>query len=271
MKGPRDHPLGAAVAEEHRRRQAGAPDGDESSLERAGIKIKNSLTPFHPPHFAVVQVREAIEQPEKPGQPPPLAIGDENEPGRGPAFISLIFIGINLAVFFLIQMNDPAFTYGFSVIPAEITGGTDIVGTRTIDAGGQRAEVPQTPGPDPIQLTLLSSMFMHGGIAHILGNMLFLWIFGNNIEDRLGHVRYLLFYLAAGVAATHGSADGTPPAAERSSVGAPLPGVSLRIVDTGEGELGAAHRQAPDPVVEIEPPCLVEGGLEVSPWQPRAL
>jgi membrane associated rhomboid family serine protease len=128
-------------------------------------------------------------------------IGDENEPGRGPAFISLIFIGINLAVFFLIQMNDPAFTYGFSVIPAEITGGTDIVGTRTIDVGGQRAEIPQTPGPEPIQLTLLSSMFMHGGIAHILGNMLFLWIFGDNVEHRVGHIPYAIFYLGAGVIA----------------------------------------------------------------------
>ena len=128
-------------------------------------------------------------------------IGDENEPGRGPAFISLLFIGINLAVFFLIQTNDPAFTYGYSVIPAEITGGVDIIGSRTIEVGGERAEIPQTPGPDPIQLTLLSSMFMHGGIAHILGNMLFLWIFGDNVEHRVGHIPYAIFYLGAGVVA----------------------------------------------------------------------
>ena len=51
-------------------------------------------------------------------------------------------------------------------------------------------------------LTALTSMFMHGGWAHLLGNMLFLWIFGNNIEDALGRVRYLLFYLAGGLAAT---------------------------------------------------------------------
>ncbi|MCP9487638.1 MAG: rhomboid family intramembrane serine protease [Gaiellaceae bacterium MAG52_C11] len=51
-------------------------------------------------------------------------------------------------------------------------------------------------------LTALTSMFMHGGWEHLLGNMLFLWIFGNNIEDALGHVRYLLFYLAGGLAAT---------------------------------------------------------------------
>lgn len=53
----------------------------------------------------------------------------------------------------------------------------------------------------PYFLTVLTSMFMHGSWAHILGNMLFLWIFGNNIEDHLGHGKYLLFYLAGGVAA----------------------------------------------------------------------
>jgi membrane associated rhomboid family serine protease len=55
-------------------------------------------------------------------------------------------------------------------------------------------------GPSPI-LTIFSSMFMHGGLFHIAGNMLYLWIFGNNIEDVLGHGRYLIFYLASGVAA----------------------------------------------------------------------
>src|SRR5215210_2979253 len=51
-------------------------------------------------------------------------------------------------------------------------------------------------------LTLLTAMFLHGGIAHLAGNMLFLWIFGDNVEDVLGHVRYLAFYLAGGLAAT---------------------------------------------------------------------
>src|SRR5207245_8946507 len=57
------------------------------------------------------------------------------------------------------------------------------------------------PTPVPVYLTLITSMFMHGGIAHIFGNMLFLWIFGDNIEDRLGHLRYLIFYLVCGVLA----------------------------------------------------------------------
>jgi membrane associated rhomboid family serine protease len=58
------------------------------------------------------------------------------------------------------------------------------------------------PTPGSVYLTLLTSMFMHGGWAHILGNMLFLWIFGDNIEDRLGHLRYLIFYLLCGVIAS---------------------------------------------------------------------
>jgi membrane associated rhomboid family serine protease len=55
--------------------------------------------------------------------------------------------------------------------------------------------------PIPVYLTLITSMFMHGGIAHIFGNMLFLWIFGDNIEDRLGHLRYAIFYLVCGILA----------------------------------------------------------------------
>ena len=58
------------------------------------------------------------------------------------------------------------------------------------------------PTPIPVYLTLLVSMFMHGGIAHIAGNMLYLFIFGDNVEDRIGRVRFLLFYLCCGVAAS---------------------------------------------------------------------
>ena len=62
--------------------------------------------------------------------------------------------------------------------------------------------MPQFPGPSPIWLTLLTSMFMHGGWLHLIGNMWFLWIFGDNIEDELGHWRYLAFYLVTGVLAS---------------------------------------------------------------------
>jgi len=131
-----------------------------------------------------------------------LPIGDDNEPAKGPPFVTLAFIAINIAVFFLIQMNDPAFTYGYSAVPAEITQGIDLVGAIPIEVGGQEVIIPQEPGPSPIYLTLITSMFMHGGIAHIFGNMLFLWIFGDNVEHRVGHIPYLLFYLAAGIIAS---------------------------------------------------------------------
>jgi membrane associated rhomboid family serine protease len=75
--------------------------------------------------------------------------------------------------------------------------------TVTVEPTGQRMRVPGLqPTPGSVYLTLLVSMFMHGGWAHLGGNMLFLWIFGDNIEDRLGHLRYLLFYLICGVLAS---------------------------------------------------------------------
>lgn len=64
----------------------------------------------------------------------------------------------------------------------------------------------ESPQPVHPAVTLFSSMFLHGGLLHLGGNMLYLWIFGNNIEDRLGHVRFLLFYLAAGIVAAYSHA-----------------------------------------------------------------
>ncbi len=129
-----------------------------------------------------------------------LPIGDQDVPGRGLAWVTVALIAVNVAVFLLFQgagaetRSTVAFTYGFSAIPYEITHGVDLVRT----AGG----VPQAPGPSPIYLTLLTSLFMHAGWAHIGGNMLFLWIFGDNVEHRVGPIRFLLFYLAAGVIAS---------------------------------------------------------------------
>lgn len=68
-----------------------------------------------------------------------------------------------------------------------------------------RGDAPPVSHPQPrweIVITIITAMFLHGGWLHIGGNMLFLWVFGDNIEDRLGHLPYLLFYLAAGVAAS---------------------------------------------------------------------
>ena len=120
-------------------------------------------------------------------------IGDDNTERQLTPYVNYVLIAINIFVY-LYQRGHPEFTSGYSVVPAEITSGHDLVGTYRI--GGARLDL--APGPTPIYLTLLSSMFMHGGFMHIAGNMLYLWIFGDNVEDRLGHVRYLIFYLLCG-------------------------------------------------------------------------
>lgn len=133
-------------------------------------------------------------------------IGDENSDRTATPVVNYVLIAINVLVFVFLQGlgSNEKFTYAYSTVPAEILTGKDIV-TRPVaveNLTGQRMEMPGLqPTLIPVYLTLLTSMFMHGGIAHIFGNMLFLWIFGDNIEDRLGHVRYLIFYLVCGIIA----------------------------------------------------------------------
>jgi len=134
-------------------------------------------------------------------------ISDENERGHGPAIVTLAFIALNIGVFLFLQgagssQEGADFTYGYSAVPYEITTGTDLTTPQPIEVDGQPFEVPQEPGPSPIWLTLFSSIFMHGGWLHLGGNMLFLWIFGDNVEHRIGHVAYLVFYLLAGIVAS---------------------------------------------------------------------
>ena len=134
-------------------------------------------------------------------------IGDDNTGRTTTPVVNYTLILVNILVFVFLQglgTNDK-FTYAYSTVPGEILTGKDIV-TRPVivvqQFTGQRLEMPGLQRTlIPVYLTLLTSMFMHGGIAHIFGNMLFLWIFGDNIEDRLGHFRYLIFYLVCGVLA----------------------------------------------------------------------
>lgn len=128
-------------------------------------------------------------------------ISDDNRGVSGPALVTFVFLGANVLVF-LYQLANPSFTYGWSVVPAEITTGVDFVEPVLISVGGEAVPIPQEPGPTPIYLTLISSMFMHGGWGHIGGNMLYLWIFGDNVEHRFGHVRFILFYLISGLVAS---------------------------------------------------------------------
>jgi membrane associated rhomboid family serine protease len=134
-------------------------------------------------------------------------IGDQNEPGGRRAPVTLLIIAINVLVFLLLQLPEAdqqrqPFTYGFSTIPYEITHNVDLVRPTQVTIDGETGLIDEAPGPKPIQLTLLTSMFMHAGWLHILGNMWFLWIFGDNIERRFGSLFYAAFYLGAGVVAS---------------------------------------------------------------------
>ncbi len=135
-------------------------------------------------------------------------ISDDNSDRHITPIVNYVFIAINIFVFIFLQGMGAnlGFTYAFSTVPAEVITGTDIVTQAQVLTDpntGQRFQVPGLQ-PTPIHpwLTLITSMFMHGGWGHLLGNMLFLWIFGDNIENRLGHTRYLVFYLLCGILAS---------------------------------------------------------------------
>lgn len=135
-------------------------------------------------------------------------IGDDNSDSTRKPYINYLLIAINVLVFIFLQGmgNDISFTYAFSTVPQEIVTGNDIVTSDRILTDPYTGNEFTLPGlretPVPVLFTLITSMFMHGGFAHILGNMLFLWVFGDNLENRLGHMRYLLFYLATGIIAS---------------------------------------------------------------------
>jgi membrane associated rhomboid family serine protease len=137
-----------------------------------------------------------------------MPIGDDNTGRLRQPFVNYLLLAANVLVFIFFQGmgSDEKFTYSFSTVPREIVSGRDIV------TDDRQVEHPVTkepitvpglkPTPISVYITLITSMFMHGGIAHLLGNMLFLWIFGDNIEDTLGHLRYFVFYLVCGLAAS---------------------------------------------------------------------
>lgn len=132
-----------------------------------------------------------------------LPIGDEPRAGRGLALVTIGLLAANVAVF-LYQLALGAgvetFILTYGAVPREILTGQDI----------------PPPGPTPVYLQLLTSMFIHGGWLHLIGNMAYLRVFGDDIEDALGPVMFLAFYLGTGLVAslTHiflsGPADTIP-------------------------------------------------------------
>jgi membrane associated rhomboid family serine protease len=113
----------------------------------------------------------------------------DDQPRFSTPFVTYFLIGLNLLIFFFEAALDPAsleaLIHQLGLIPAHVT--------RLTGAGGAH--------PAAALLPILTSMFLHGSWLHVIGNMWFLWIFGDNIEDYLGHFKYLIFYLLTGVAA----------------------------------------------------------------------
>jgi membrane associated rhomboid family serine protease len=136
--------------------------------------------------------------------------------GRIP-WVTFALIGINFVCFAVQLIGGDPINYGYSLTPAKVVTGKDVPSDKLIKvrvpvshpAKGQAeirytemwVRVPYHHGPVPIHLTLLTSMFMHGGWVHLLGNMWFLWIFGSLVEKMLPHVLFLIYYLACGLGA----------------------------------------------------------------------
>lgn len=143
-----------------------------------------------------------------------IPIRDHNPTSR-PAVLVPILIGINAVVFFFVQPTlDDAdeqtiFFVCNAAIPYEVMHGEHVLdGVREGGLTAQDARlfaiVQQARCPEKnVWASIVQSMFFHGGFLHIAGNMLFLWVFGNNIEDRLGRLRFLLLYFIAGLVATY--------------------------------------------------------------------
>lgn len=136
-----------------------------------------------------------------------LPIGDDNRDRRTTPIVNYLLILLNIVAFIFWQHwgRDMYTTFAYATIPAEILTGQDIITDSRVMVDpltGQLFELPGLqPTPIPVFLTLFTSMFMHGGWAHLGGNMLYLYIFGDNLEDELGHFKYLLFYLLCGMLA----------------------------------------------------------------------
>jgi membrane associated rhomboid family serine protease len=139
----------------------------------------------------------------------------DNVPTRRRAVVTIALILVNVLVFVFLELHAPIRVLPSTAGPVRVDGQTAVTAefgfvpcelSSTCPHGPNRVEfqhgVIVTFPNQPVAATIVTAMFLHGGWAHLLGNMLFLWIFGNNVEDRLGHVRFLAFYLIGGVLAS---------------------------------------------------------------------
>jgi membrane associated rhomboid family serine protease len=128
--------------------------------------------------------------PKKQGKIPVVPIRDNNPTTITP-YVTFGLIAINVLAFIYESSLPPQYLNGFmhlfAVVPRELS--LSLAGVSTNQ-------------PIPEWATLITAQFLHGGLLHLAGNMLFLWIFGNNVEDKLGHIKYVIFYLGCGILAS---------------------------------------------------------------------
>jgi rhomboid family protein len=150
-----------------------------------------------------------------------LVIGTERDANAKFPWVTLGLICLNVLVFIGQVALGPKHTQGMCLVAKEIATGKDLVGKHKItlkfefedwenfDARGnpvkrvekEEIEIEHFPGPVPIYMTFLTSMFMHAGLLHLIGNMWFLWVFGRDVESAMDHALFLLFYLVCGAIA----------------------------------------------------------------------
>ena len=151
-----------------------------------------------------------------------IPLRDDNPTRRVPA-VTILLILLNIGVYFLVQpqgqqllgridtdmaeSESSRFTFQYAAIPCEVTTGeplspAELPSDEDVDNCMRGQQGPPVFPDKSVWLAVVFSMFFHGSLIHLGGNLLFLWVFGNNIEDHLGTVRYLFFYLLAGIVAT---------------------------------------------------------------------
>jgi membrane associated rhomboid family serine protease len=135
-----------------------------------------------------------------------LPLADRNPTHRRP-FVNWVLVAANIAVFvgLMLPLDDcelAQFVYLWSALPVEILTFQPVDPGAIPDQDFARCIAPVV-ADKLIPVSAFTAMFLHGGLLHLGFNMLFLWIFGNNVEDRLGHLRYLAFYVAGGLFATY--------------------------------------------------------------------
>ena len=192
-----------------------------------------------------------------------IPIADDNSDHTIRPYVNWIFIALNVLVWVVFQQmsGESPFTFAYSTVPAEILNGEDLVTDPQVyvdQATGNRFLIPGLePTPIPVYGTVITSMFMHGSWAHLGGNMLYLWIFGDNIENRLGHKRYVIFYLLCGVIASLSHVFSTVMSPQNSLV--PSLGASGAI----SGVLGAYLMMFPKKRVKM---LAFQGVVHVQSW-----